>query len=110
MKHVVIVPLKASMLDTQRIEFLMKCSGHVRNATLGTMLRKVEQLRRNKTWRKLANKPKSKARTDQYNQLKKNYRLSEFDCIKVAQQHAKNSRETQDTLGGDIDDGSRFRT
>lgn len=102
MKHVIIIPLKASASDKTRVKFLMNCSGQLRNATLGTMLGRVEQLRRDKGWKELAKQPKSKQRTDKYNQLKRDYGLSEFDCIRVAQQHALKSGWLSDHLDGRI--------
>jgi hypothetical protein len=102
MKHVVKIPLKASSNDIQRVQFLMKCSGSIRNATLGTMISRVEKLRRDRAWRVLATQPKSKQRTDQYNQLKRDYLLSEFDCIRIAQQHSRDSGWLADHLDGRI--------
>lgn len=102
MKHALIVPIKASTVDKERILFLMKCSGQLRNATLGTMISKVEQLRRDSRWRDLRNEKKNKGRAELYRELKKEYNLSEFDTIRVAHEHARESGWLTDHLDGRI--------
>jgi hypothetical protein len=100
MKHVVIIPLRASTADLERVRFLIKTAGQLRNAALQTMLSRIEQMRRDPKWRELRDERKSKARTAAYNDLKKKYQVSEFDAIRVAQKHAKDSVWIRDHLDG----------
>lgn len=102
MRHALKIQLNASTTDKERVQFLIKYSGQLRNATLGTMTSGVEQLRKDKQWRKLRSERKSKTRTDTYNELKKKYGISEFDTIRVAQKHTKESSWLADHLDGRI--------
>ena len=70
-KHVVTVPLRASTAEIERVKFLIKTAGQLRNATLQTMIGRIEQMRRDPVWRDLKEEKKSKARTTAYNELKK---------------------------------------
>ncbi len=102
MKHVLILPLKASTCELERAQFLMRMSGQVYNATLQTMIGRVQQVRRDKTWRELAGQKPSEERTTTYNELKTKYGLSEFDCNKVALAHIRDSVWLADHLDGRI--------
>jgi len=99
-KHVVVLPLRASAAEIERVKFLIKTAGQLRNATLQTMLGRVDQIRRDPRWRRLGETKKGKERTAAYNELKKRYQVSEFDAIRVAQKHAKDSIWIQDHLDG----------
>ena len=88
---IVAVPLRVNDQQNRFLEKAFDFGRTVYNATLGTALGRLQRMRESKEWRDARNMPKGKERTDAFNKLHKQYSLTEYGLVTVANNHRKAS-------------------
>ena len=90
------LPIRVSDSESQTILRKLEFARQLHNATLGTALGQLQQLRQDRDWKKACLMPKGKERTNLFRSLDRKYRLTEYDLHAVIAKHRQASgRKTE---------------
>jgi len=100
--HTVVLPLKASARDIQIVSEAMSIAGKLRNAAMGEMLDRIDRMKADPHWKEAGKLKEQKAKNQAYRELKKEYKVSQQDMVRVCHAHWKASVWMGDRIGGRI--------
>ena len=90
------LPIRVNDSESRTILRKMEFARQLHNATLGTALGQLQQLRQDSDWKKACRMPKGKERSDLFRCLDRKYRLTEYDLHAVIAKHRQASgRKTE---------------
>jgi hypothetical protein len=100
--HTLIIPLEASQRDIHIVSGAMGIVGKLRNAVLGEMLNRVDQMRQDTRWQDAAKIFDQKKKGKAYQELRKDYGITAYDVVGVCHKHWKASRWMENRIGARI--------
>ena len=90
------LPIRVSDSESQTILRKLEFARQLHNATLGSALGQLQQLRQDRDWKKACSMPKGKERTNLFKSLDRKYHLTEYDLHAVIAKHRQASgRKTE---------------
>ena len=90
------LPIRVSDSESQTILRKFEFARQLHNATLGSALGQLQQLRQDSDWKKACSMPKGKERTNLFKSLDRKYHLTEYDLHAVIAKHRQASgRKTE---------------
>ena len=90
------LPIRVSDSESQTILRKLEFARQLHNATLGSALGQLQQLRQDSDWKKACSMPKGKERTNLFKSLDRKYHLTEYDLHAVIAKHRQASgRKTE---------------
>ena len=88
---VIELPVHADDCERRTIERKLEYARCLHNATLGTALGQLQQMRQDPAWKEACCMPKGKKRTDAFRALDRQYGLTEYDLHAVIARHRQGS-------------------
>ena len=88
---IVEVPLRVNDQQNRFLEKAFDFGRTIYNATLGTALGRLQRMRESKEWRDARDMPKGKERTEAFNKIHRQYALTEYGLVTVANNHRRSS-------------------
>ena len=88
---IVEVPLRVNDQQNRFLEKAFDFGRTIYNATLGTALGRLQRMRESKEWRDARDMPKGKERTEAFNKIHRQYALTEYGLVTVANNHRRAS-------------------
>lgn len=85
------LPIRVSDSESQTILRKLEFARQLHNATLGSALGQLQQLRQDSDWKKACSMPKGKERTNLFKSLDRKYHLTEYDLHAVIAKHRQAS-------------------
>ena len=85
------LPIKVNDSESRMILRKFEFARQLHNATLGTALGQLQQMRQDPQWKKACNLPKGKERSELFRNLERQYRLTEYDLHAVIAKHRERS-------------------
>lgn len=92
------LPIKVNDSESRMILRKFEFARQLHNATLGSALGQLQQMRQDPQWKKACNLPKGKERSELFRNLDRQYRLTEYDLHAVIAKHRERSGR-KDQLG-----------
>ena len=90
------LPIRVSDSESRTILRKLEFARQLHNATLGTALGQLQQLRQDSEWEKACLMPKGKERSELFRKLDRKYQLTEYDLHTVIAKHRQRSgRKTE---------------
>ena len=90
------LPIRVSDSESRTILRKLEFARQLHNATLGTVLGQLQQLRQDSEWEKACLMPKGKERSELFRKLDRKYQLTEYDLHTVIAKHRQRSgRKTE---------------
>ena len=90
------LPIRVNDSESQMILRKLEFARQLHNATLGSALGQLQQLRQDRDWKKACSMPKGKERTNLFKSLDRKYHLTEYDLHAVIAKHRQASgRKTE---------------
>ena len=100
--HTIVLPLQANARDLQIASESLSIVGKLRNAALGEMLKRIDDMRSDSKWAAAANMAKGPDKNTAYRELYKQHKVSPFDVVRVCHAHWKDSSWMGDRVGGRV--------
>lgn len=97
-----VLPLKANARDLQIVSEALGIVGVLRNAALGELLGRLDDMRSSSGWVEAALLPRGSERTRAFRSLCRDYGLSGHDAVRVCHGHWRDSQWMGDRIGGRI--------
>ena len=100
--HTLVIPLEATERDIHIVSGALNIVGRLRNAALGEMLERIQRMKWDPRWKAAAEIKVQKDKNHAYRELRKEYKVSSQDMVRVCHKHWKDSKWMGDRIGGRI--------
>jgi len=100
--HTLVIPLEATERDIHIVSGALNIVGRLRNAALGEMLDRIQWMKWDPRWKAAKKIKLQKDKNHAYRELRKEYKVSSQDMVRICHKHWKDSKWMGERIGGRI--------